>query len=270
VVIKMEQRFSRQSFLGTRSQKQIENTVVGICGLGGGGSHVVQQLAHIGFRQYRIFDGDVVEVSNLNRLIGATIADAADQCPKTRVATRQIQGLQPAADILSFQGRWQESHDELKRCDLVFGCIDSFLERDELERFCRRYLTVYIDIGMDVVIGNDGQAVMGGQVIVSVPDSACMRCYGFINDERLALEAQRYGVAGDRPQVVWPNGVLASTAVGLGVDLVTDWSGCLRGSAYLEYDGRLGTIKSIGNALHKGTCTHYFAEEVGDPVFKEL
>lgn len=32
---------------------------------------------------------------------------------------------------------------------------------------------------------------------------------------RLELEAQTYHAAGARPQVVWPNGVLASTAVGL-------------------------------------------------------
>jgi hypothetical protein len=41
---------------------------------------------------------------------------------------------------------------------------------------------------------------------------------------KLAAEAARHGDAGGRPQVVWPNGALASTAVGLAVDLVTGWT----------------------------------------------
>src|ERR1700730_12183464 len=38
----------------------------------------------------------------------------------------------------------------LRRCDVIFGCVDSYRERDELERFMRRFLIPYIDIGMDV------------------------------------------------------------------------------------------------------------------------
>ena len=49
-------KFDRQSFLGVNSQSIIQSTKVGIVGLGGGGSHVVQQLAHIGFLNFVIFD----------------------------------------------------------------------------------------------------------------------------------------------------------------------------------------------------------------------
>jgi hypothetical protein len=64
-----------------------------------------------------------------------------------------------------------------------------------------------------------------------------------MTDEKLAQEAARYGDAGPRPQVVWPNGVLASTAVGLAVDLVTDWTRRRRTHAYLVYDGNAATVK---------------------------
>jgi hypothetical protein len=63
-----------------------------------------------------------------------------------------------------------------------------------------------------------------GSTILSSPGEFCMRCMGFLSDEKLAQEAARYGNVGGRPQVVWPNGVLASTAVGLAVDLVTNWT----------------------------------------------
>jgi len=91
-----------------------------------------------------------------------------------------------------------------------------------VEESNRRYLVHYIDIGMDV--HGIARPVIGGQLIQSSPGGLCMRCMGFLTDETLAREAGRYGNVGARPQVVWPNGVLASTAVGLAVDLVTNWT----------------------------------------------
>jgi hypothetical protein len=99
----------------------------------------------------------------------------------------------------------------------------------------------YIDIGMDV--HGKEKPVIGGQVILSSPGGPCMRCIGFLTEEKLAQEAARYGNAGARPQVVWPNGVLASTAIGLAVDLVTNWTGRTRSYEYLVYDGNEGTVK---------------------------
>ena len=69
--MKMTERYSRQSFLGPDAQERIERAVVGVVGLGGGGSHIVQQLAHIGFQRYVLYDDDAVEDTNLNRLIGS-------------------------------------------------------------------------------------------------------------------------------------------------------------------------------------------------------
>ena len=72
-----KERFSRQSFLGPDSEARIARCTVGVAGLGGGGSHIIQQLAHIGFQRFVTYDGDVVEDSNLNRLVGATSVDVA-------------------------------------------------------------------------------------------------------------------------------------------------------------------------------------------------
>ena len=36
-----------------------------------------------------------------------------------------------------------------------------------------------------------------------MPGEPCLRCLQLVTDERLKAEAQRYGVAGSRPQVVW-------------------------------------------------------------------
>ena len=97
-----------------------------------------------------------------------------------------------------------------------------------------------------------------------------MFCVGFLNEQVLAHEGERYGDAGPRPQVVWPNGVLASTAVGIAVDLLTDWTKALRSVVYLEYDGNRNTVKPHVRLQYLQTtdCAHYPANQVGDPVFK--
>ena len=187
-------RYSRQSFLGVNSEEQISKCTIGVVGLGGGGSHVVQQLAHIGFQRYVLYDHDFVEESNLNRLVGARAVDVPAKTPKLHIAKIMIYGLQPEACVECFESRWQENPEPLRKCHIVFGCIDSYKERQELEIACRRYLMHYIDIGMDV--HGKGLPVIGGQVILSSPGSLCMKCIGFLTDEKLAQEAARYGNAG--------------------------------------------------------------------------
>ncbi|MBA3239768.1 MAG: ThiF family adenylyltransferase [Acidobacteria bacterium] len=258
-------RHDRQSFLGPNSQALIERAVVGVVGAGGGGTHVIQQLAHVGFMRYVIYDFDAVEESNLNRMVGATAADANARAPKLDVARRVISGLSPKAEILGVDRRWQDEPEPLRVCDLIFGCVDGFNERRELEACARRHLIPLIDVGMDVHVVGDEPPRMGGQVILSMPGGPCMHCLNFLNTRVLAAEGERYGDAGGRPQVVWPNGVLASTAVGLGVDLLTGWTRARQPAAYLVYDGNSGTLTPHPRLLYFGgeDCPHYPPGEVG-------
>ena len=232
-------RFSRQSFLGENSQAAIESAVVGVVGLGGGGSHIVQQLAHVGFLNYVIYDGDAADVSNLNRLVIAGEADAEAGVLKVELAKRRILSIRSDAKVETFRYRWQDDPEPLRYCDIAFGCVDSFAERRELEIACRRHLVPLIDIGMDVHLSGDEPPRLGGQVILSMPGGPCMSCLEFLTEARLGREAAKYGAAGGKPQVVWPNGVLASTAVGIAVNLLTDWTRKLRGPVYLSYNVRV-------------------------------
>lgn len=266
------ERFSRQSFLGEDAQEKISAARLGIAGLGGGGSHVVLQSAHIGFRRFVLCDKDKTDESNLNRNVGSTTWDARDSRPKVEIAERIVRALTPDAEIAPLQKRWQEVTEKLKGCDVLFGCVDSFSERQQLEAFARRYLIPYIDIGMDVHSVDGAPPVLAGQIILSLPGGPCMRCIGFITDENLTREASRYGDAGPRPQVVWPNGVLASTAVGIAVDLLTSWTKETREVIYLSYYGNAGTVTPHPQLefLPRSGCPHYQPEEVGDVVFRPL
>lgn len=268
---KLDDPFDRQSFLGDNSQALIELTTVAIVGLGGGGSHICQQLAHLGFLNYVLFDGDVIEETNLNRLIGGRQQDVVSGASKAEIARRTILGVRPHASVQIVKDVWQSKPELLEQCDLVFGCVDGFDERRQLEAATRRYLIPLIDIGMEVYQAGGGAPVISGQVILSMPGYSCMACMGFLNEKTLAREAAQYGDAGSTPQVVWPNGMLASTAVGLAVDLITDWSGGLRGAQYLTYRGNYSKIE-ISPILKYAPeqCSHYPLEQTGPPAFRKL
>lgn len=262
-------RLDRQSFLGAHSATILDAATIGIVGLGGGGSHVAQQAAHMGIGGYVNADPDVIEETNTNRLIGGTLADVTVNMPKVSIAERLIRGLQPTARIISVQADWRDAANDLKRCDVIIGAVDGFKEREQLERFARRHLIPYIDIGMDVHDLGEKGFLVSGQVILSMPGAPCMRCCGFITDERLEQEAKRYGAAGSRPQVVWSNGVLASTAVGLLTQVLTPWYPHPPEFVFLDYDGNKGTMTRNARMelLRDHACPHHPPDETGDPTF---
>ena len=290
-------RLGRQSFLGSDSDEILAAANVGIVGLGGGGSHVVQQTAHMGVGGYINVDPQTIDETNTNRLIGGTLADVYCEsggwgivrklvgslsrfvggtldhidCERSKVgiAERLIRGLNSQARITSMQGRWQDGTTKLRNSDVIVGALDSFTERAELERFARRNLIPYIDIGMDVHGVGDNSFLVSGQVVLSTPGAPCLGCCGIITEQRLKEEAGRYGAAGGRPQVVWSNGVLASTAVGLLAQIVTPWYRNPPDFVYLEYDGNKGTVsRSVYmDTLKECICPHHPPDETGDPMF---
>ena len=261
-------RFTRQSFLGVDSDRTFSRAVVAIIGVCGGGSHIAQQLAYLGFRNLRLFDPDHVQEPNLNRMVGSFPGDTTRN--KTDVIRDQVLRIQPGASVELFPFKWQEQHAALRDSSIVFGCLDNFGQRDELEAYCRRFLIPYIDIGMDVHEVAKGQFSISGQIITSLPAEPCMRCMGFITEERIAREAERYGDAGDRPQVIWPNGVLASTAVGVGVSLLTPWCNFSELIPFIEYDGNRHVLRpsSVLSMLQGRECLHYPSDAVGDPFWQ--
>jgi molybdopterin/thiamine biosynthesis adenylyltransferase len=263
----MNSRYSRQSFLGSDSQEVLAGCSVGIVGLGGGGSHIAQQLAYIGVGNITLFDPDEMDWPNLNRTVGATTLDAQKRTPKVEVAKRIIKAANENVSVTPLCGTWQEHFEYFRACDIVFGCIDGLLPRKMLEETCRRALIPLIDIGMDVHLGNP--YTISGQVIVSIPGEPCLRCMQFIRDTDTAKEESKYGHAGGTPQVIWPNGALASTAVGLFMQMVTPWCRNQERSFFLGYDGNAMTFERDQRfGLVAGVvCPHFGQDDLGDPFW---
>ena len=259
--------YSRQEFLGADAQAVLMDASIGIVGYSGGGSHLGQQFAHLGIGCIKVFDPDTIEDSNLPRLVGATQEDVTYGRLKTEIVERVARNLNSAATIETYASKWEEAADALAKCDIVIGAVDSYAARDGLERFCRRNLIPYIDIGMDVHLLGDGHHLISGQIIQSLPGHPCLRCCNYITDEKLSREANRYGTAGSRPQVVWPNGVLASTAVGFTITLLCPWSPERHGFRFLSYDGNKGELVApalVNEYLANYVCNHHPSTELGD------
>src|SRR5712691_11090780 len=248
-------RASRQGFLGEKSEQIIGDAKVAIIGLGGGGSHIAQQLAHVGVHHFVLIDNDRIEESNLNRVVGSRPDHSLQRTQKTEVIKELVLGISPRANAFCSATKWEDRHELLRDCSVVFGCVDSFLARDQLESYCRRYMVPYIDIGMDVKEVPAGHSI-SGQVVVSIPGLPCMRCVGFLSDALVNAEVQRYGTAGPRPQVVWVNGVLASVAVGTFVQMISPWRQ-QELELYVEYDGNKPSLSRsrLVNAIGKNTCS---------------
>lgn len=264
--------FSRQSFLGASSEHDLANTRVAIVGLGGGGSHVAQQLAHLGVGTFRLIDPDEIEASNLNRLVGATQDDVETSLSKVDILRRTILAIRPRSNVIVEKETWQRADRLLKDAHVIFGCIDGYGQRDFLEIAARRYGIPYIDIGMDVTLTSDDTYAVAGQVIVSRPGQPCMRCLGFLTPQRLGQEENDYGDAGINPQVVWTNGTLASLAVGEFVKMISPWFPTNEPYVWLELDGNSQTVTKSRQPQYTTipvVCPHHGGRDgLGDPFLK--
>lgn len=268
--MKIRGDFSRQSFLGAESERILALTRVAIVGLGGGGSHIAQQLAHLGVGEFRLIDPQEIEESNLNRLVGGTQADVDAKTPKVDIAARTIRQIRPWAKVTTAKSDWQAADDLIKDAHVLFGCVDGYRQRMYLESAARKFCVPYIDIGMDVADIGEGQYAVAGQMIVSLPGGPCMKCLGFLTQDRLDREENRYGDAGINPQVVWTNGTLASVAVGAFAHLMTPWFNGPRDYQWLELDGNHQLISESQQPqyLMRGPCSHFSSEHLGDPFFR--
>jgi len=261
-------RYERQSFLGPKSEATLRSLCVAIVGLGGGGSHIAQQLGHIGVGRFLLFDPQRIDDTNLNRLVGATEGDVARRAYKTAITRRLITRVNSAAKVEQFRDDWKTHALRLRGCDIVIGCVDTYRDRSELEIQARRYHIPYLDIGMDVNALPSYGHLIGGQVILSMPGGPCMRCMGFLQESLLAQEAARYGDVGSRPQVIWSNGLLASTAVGALIQLFTPWHAAVGAQVYMEYDGNTQQLQPSERLKYlPERCMHFDAEDVGDPWY---
>ncbi|WP_422057886.1 HesA/MoeB/ThiF family protein [Sphingomonas sp.] len=177
---------------GPKLGRDLRRLRVGVVGCGATGSATAMLLARLGVGQLALFDEDIVDVTNLNRLHGARRADADAMRPKVDVLTREITELGLGVRTVSFRG-WvgdPAARDALKACDVVFGCTDDHDGRLLLNRFAYFYLVPVIDMGLAIRPAEDSRiAELGGRVTVLAPSGQCLICRRVIDAETARDEA---------------------------------------------------------------------------------
>jgi adenylyltransferase/sulfurtransferase len=123
------QRYSRHFLLnqiGEKGQRKLLRSKVLLIGAGGLGSPTALYLAAAGVGTIGLMDGDVVDVSNLQRQILHTTADIGK--PKVESGTRTIKALNPDVNVIALPTRIDVDNvlDIIKDYDLVIDGSDNF------------------------------------------------------------------------------------------------------------------------------------------------
>jgi molybdopterin/thiamine biosynthesis adenylyltransferase len=214
---------------GREGQQILQGLTVGIVGAGGIGSLLFLLLVRLGVGRLILLDPDVVELSNLNRLAGATLEDAAQHRPKVDVLARYAARINPAVTVIPLQKSIleEEARERLKDCDAVFGCTDNQSSRWILNQWAVEHLVSYFDTGTGIKARpNETIEHAGGQVRVVIPGLGCLNCIGGIKidiaqqemlpESERNIAIQRHYIEGadvKAPAVASLNGVIANLAV---------------------------------------------------------
>lgn len=183
---------------GSSLNAQLRTMRIGVVGCGGTGSATAMLLARLGVGQIALFDDDIVDVTNLNRLHGARRTDADAMRPKVKVVAREITRLGLGIRAVPIR-HWigdPRCRDALKACDVIFGCTDDHDGRLLLNRLAYFYLIPVIDMGLAIDPRPDGCGLrdLTGRVTVLFPETPCLLCRGIVDpvtarDEGLRRQA---------------------------------------------------------------------------------
>jgi len=158
--------------LGARSgfdQDSLSATSVALVGCGGFGGELGEGLARKGVGNLYLFDGDVVELSNLNRqrFFREDLYRNKAICAARNLATECSGGTTVQGFAASFQDI-AESH-RMPQADLVVCGVDN----NETRVYCARYA---LNRSLPVVLLGTDETADFGYVFVQTPQQACFGC----------------------------------------------------------------------------------------------
>ena len=266
------ERYDRNvRFFGKEGQDRLASASIAVVGVGGLGSHVVQQLALLGVGQLALIDPGEIKETNRNRYIGLRHDDRVPGTPKVAIGKRLAHEINPQIEVAAVQAPLTKASlaafESVVDADYVFGCLDNDGARLVLNELCSAYAKRYFDLASDILIG---ESQYGGRVCVAWDGSGCLVCYGEIDaveahvysmsDEQRRDHEDIYGIPPDAlgetgPSVVSINGVVASLAVTEFVLVATGMRSQPRG--LLRYRGERGIVNLVTDVPKPGCyyCT---------------
>jgi molybdopterin-synthase adenylyltransferase len=273
---------------GKLAFSRLRQARVGVVGSGGAAAHVYQQLGYLGTGAILPVDADTVDITSLNRLIGALPPrrrSFLDRLlgrgkgdvgrPKVKVMARMITAIDSSIQVTPYPEFFptEATVKALRHCDIIVACVDRLQVRDDLNRFAKRYLIPMIDVGIEITPSRDHPGAVEaitGRVTKVLPAGPCLRCQGVIDEDKLAAErgGQPLGYTGAAqvpdPAVVTLNGIVASAAATEVLQQLTGFAGDSAPNCGWIYDGLTGTVERAIKA-YRGCAACTYERALGDP-----
>jgi molybdopterin/thiamine biosynthesis adenylyltransferase len=253
MIFMTDSRFDRNiRFFGKEGQQKLAEAHVVIVGVGGLGTHVVQQLALLGVGSLTLIDDEEIDVTNRNRYIGVRHDDPIPGTRKVDIGERLTREIDPEIQVEKIPQslRSEPAFEAVIRGGYVLGCLDNEGARLILNELCMAYSKPYFDLASDIPFADS----YGGRICVAWEGQGCIYCYGEINTAEAQAdletpEARRnrdaiYGVSREAldekgPSVVSINGVIASLAV---TEFILGVTGIRAPKSFCSYYGHLGKV----------------------------
>lgn len=239
-------KYDRQLRLfGNEGQEKLRAAKVGVIGVGGVGSMLVEYLALLGLGHIVTVDEKRISKSNRARIVGATDADILNNPPtrKVEIAGRVARAANPSIVYESYFDNFAK--DAIARkfddCDFLFLAADSMQARLVFNALVQQYFIPGIQTGSKVSVDASGKLTDIFSVCRWVlPGHGCLWCNGLIPRDLLAMEAkssearkeQTYGTLQENPSVVTLNSVTAGHAAN---DFMMAFLGLIDESATIDY-----------------------------------
>jgi molybdopterin-synthase adenylyltransferase len=245
---------------GAEGQAHLRAVRAVIVGCGGTGSVVAQQLAHLGVGDITLVDPDVVEESNLNRVVGASIRDIGQS--KVSVVAKMVREIGLATSVRTLQAdvREKEVASSLTEADAIICCTDTHASRAIINQIAYQYMIPAFDVG--VAIGAlEGQiSNVTARVQMLAPGLACLVCGNVLDyaeirrelqtDELLALDRYVVGHNIAQPAVISINSTASSLLVTM---FLAAFTGAPLRARLQFYDAILGRVR-VAAQLPAPTC----------------
>jgi molybdopterin-synthase adenylyltransferase len=258
---------------GQHGQALLGSLTIAIVGLGGTGSVLAQQLSYLGVSSYILIDDDNVDLTNLNRVIGANSAsigrrkiDVAAALIKTQCAHANIELCDQS--VISSAG-----HKLLSKADCIFICTDSHSSRAFVSEFAYQYLTPTFDIGVSLNAENGQVKAITGRAQMLAPGLPCLLCSNALSalkireelmtPEQRAADSYFNGAGVVQPSVISLNSTMVSLAVTM---FLSAFLGVPSKPRWQRYDGIAGTVRVLATKCDPdcGVCGNCGIVAAGD------
>ena len=125
-----------ESLIGADAVARLQRAAVAVIGLGGVGSFTAEALARAGVGRLLLVDGDVVDVTNLNRQLIATTSTVGQ--PKAEGAAARVRDIAPDCDVRAVTKFYGEGDEALlDSYDFVADAVDMVSAKIALAVACR-------------------------------------------------------------------------------------------------------------------------------------